>query len=182
MREARQGWLNSSNSWAEVDPRALSSPILEDHSFSIFPFLLYQPSKMASSSSSATTALRHLATLRSRIFNTAPPPPLSAPGGLRTGAKILKSRLVGPSMLGYYPPTTRLRDIGRQIWGMQGEKEEGLMLMSAKEAQRFEDVARKRRLGKGPPKKGEYRRANTGSLILKSQRMMIRGVILPHEY
>lgn len=54
--------------------------------------------------------------------------------------------------------------------------------MSAKEAQRFEDVARKRRIGKGPPKKGEYRRANTGSLILKSQRMMIRGVILPHEY
>lgn len=65
---------------------------------------------------------------------------------------------------------------------MEGEKEEGLILMSAKEAQRFEDVARKRRIGKGPPKKGEYRRANTGSLILKSQRMMIRGVVFPDEY
>lgn len=76
---------------------------------------------MSSSSSAVTTTAagvkRHLATLRSRIFQTAPPPPPSAPGGVRTGAKILKARLRGPSMLQYYNPRLKLSSVTKFNFG-----------------------------------------------------------------
>ncbi|CAO1622730.1 unnamed protein product [Parajaminaea phylloscopi] len=107
--------------------------------------------------SQATAALRHqLATLRSRIFSTAPPPPLSHPGGIRTGAKILTQRLVGPSMLKYYGPTINMRTARPDEEASDGS--EG-PFMTTRENQRLLDVARKRRIGKGPPKKGQGRRA-----------------------
>ncbi|PWN25064.1 hypothetical protein BDZ90DRAFT_76289 [Jaminaea rosea] len=109
------------------------------------------------SSSSASSPLRHLLTLRSRIFQHTPPPPPHAPGGLRTGAKLLKRPLVGPSMLNYYPPSLRLRSLG--LFENPGGEGERFFLQDAKEVQRLKDVERKKRLGKGPPKKGELRRA-----------------------
>ncbi|PWN20795.1 hypothetical protein BCV69DRAFT_283012 [Microstroma glucosiphilum] len=112
----------------------------------------------SSSSSTAVAALRRLATLRSQIFQTLPPPPASAPGGIRTGAKFLKAPLKGPSMLEYYPPTLKLKGLGERIWGQEGV-ERGLLLMDPRERQRLEDVERRKKMGKGPPKKGQGRRA-----------------------
>ncbi|CAO1627010.1 unnamed protein product [Sympodiomycopsis kandeliae] len=63
----------------------------------------------SSSLTAAKAVQRQLATLRSRIFQTAPPPPLTSPGGIRTGSKILKARLRGPSMLQYYSPKLKLK-------------------------------------------------------------------------
>ncbi|CAO1627790.1 unnamed protein product [Jaminaea pallidilutea] len=169
---------------------------------------------MASSSASATnTARRQLLTLRSQIFSHAPPPPPHAPGGQRTGSKILSRRLVGPSMLSYYPMTLQMQSMRKflperpqhmlprkhQINNKKkaqaalansskseevGEGQDAALadsnsatasvegdasdfwdgtekdlLMTLNERQRQVDVAYKKRLGKGPPKKGQGRRA-----------------------
>lgn len=108
--------------------------------------------------------LRALAEAQARIFSTTPPPAEGTPVGLRTGAKFLRKRLVGPSMLNYYPPSLNLRPLGKLLYG-EGAPLEGLSwkapdgslrqdVVSPKELQRLTDVARKRQLGKGPPKKG----------------------------
>lgn len=107
---------------------------------------------MASSQTAA--ALRHqLASMRSRIFSHAPPPPLSSPGGIRTGSKILTQRLVGPSMLAYYPPTLNLRTARPSRENGEADEE---VFMTPAERQRLIDVERKKSIGKGPPKKGEF--------------------------
>lgn len=129
----------------------VSSPLLAYIRHSQLP-----PQMASSSSSTAVAALRRLATLRSQIFQTLPPPPASAPGGIRTGAKFLKAPLKGPSMLEYYPPTLKLKGLGERIWGQEGV-ERGLILMDPRERQRLEDVERRKKMGKGPPKKGKWR-------------------------
>lgn len=92
-------------------------------------------------------ALRTLATLRSRIFATAAPP--SVPGGVRTGAKFLRQRLVGPSMLRYYPAQLNYKSFNALEPSLP-------KLLDPRETQRLKDVERKKVLGKGPPKKGEF--------------------------
>lgn len=90
-------------------------------------------------------SLAALSELRCKIFGTT-----YNPQNLRTGGKYLRKSLVGDAMLRYYPANVNLRslralnpDIGR--------------LMFPEEAQRLKDVERKRKLGKGPPKKGACR-------------------------
>jgi small subunit ribosomal protein S33 len=97
-----------------------------------------------------SAALRALALARARIFEVSPPS--AVPGGERTGAKVLRPRLVGPSMLRYYPANLNLSSLSSVVPGLlaPGEK-----LLDPREAQRLEDVERRKGLGKGPPKKGE---------------------------
>jgi small subunit ribosomal protein S33 len=59
-------------------------------------------------------------------------------------------------MLEYYPPTLKLKGLGERIWGQEGV-ERGLILMDPRERQRLEDVERRKKMGKGPPKKGKWK-------------------------
>jgi small subunit ribosomal protein S33 len=103
--------------------------------------------------------MRALAEAQSKVFSTTPPPPVGQES-LRTGAKYLRRRLVGPSMLKYYPPVLNLRSFARNFPELATYNEEtGKMktiLTTAYEIQRLEDVERKKSIGRGPPKKGEY--------------------------
>jgi hypothetical protein len=94
------------------------------------------------STSIAPSRLTQLARLRSQIFQTA-----YNPTGVRTGAKYLRARLRGPSMVKYYPPEINIAQIMR--------KYPELELVNQKEEQRLADLAEKKRRGKGPPKKAK---------------------------
>ncbi|KDN49589.1 hypothetical protein K437DRAFT_267418 [Tilletiaria anomala UBC 951] len=95
-----------------------------------------------------------LAALRCRIFDTT-----YNPGAVRTGAKYLRQRLVGPAMLSYYRPQLNLRSAIASVGGLPGWSKEDGPLLAPHEVQRLTDVARRKEMGKGPPKKGEGRRA-----------------------
>ncbi|SPO22269.1 related to RSM27 - mitochondrial ribosomal protein, small subunit [Ustilago trichophora] len=95
-------------------------------------------------SSSAVTSLK---SLQAKVFGTT-----FNPTHVRTGAKVLRQRLQGPSMLTYYPPTVNFRSIEKLAPALG-------RLQDIREIQREKDVERKKMLGKGPPKKGEGRRA-----------------------
>ncbi|KAI3625841.1 hypothetical protein CBS9595_001202 [Malassezia furfur] len=92
-------------------------------------------------------SLAALQALRSKVFGTT-----YNPNNVRTGAKYLRKSLVGAAMLRYYPPQLNLRTVRDAVPGIG-------RLMFPEEKQRFADVERKKMLGKGPPKKGEGRRA-----------------------
>lgn len=102
--------------------------------------------------------LRSLAEAQSKVFSTTPPPPVGQ-DSLRTGAKYLRKRLVGPSMLRYYPPVLNLRSFRNMFPELKEVDEEtGKMrslLMDPEEHQRLLDVEKKKANGKGPPKKGK---------------------------
>ncbi|EPQ28368.1 uncharacterized protein PFL1_04195 [Pseudozyma flocculosa PF-1] len=98
-------------------------------------------------SAPSSSALASLKALQCKIFSTTHNPTMA-----RTGAKVLRQRLQGPSMLTYYPPTVNYRTLELLVPGLG-------RLQDPKELQRLEDVERKKMLGKGPPKKGEGRRA-----------------------
>jgi len=86
--------------------------------------------------------LKSLTRLRCEIFQTA-----YNPKNLRTGAKYLRARLRGPSMVEYYPKIVNLSQIAREFpeMGIVNEYEE----------QRLMDVEDKKRRGKGTPKKAK---------------------------
>ncbi|KAF5349608.1 hypothetical protein D9756_008906 [Leucocoprinus leucothites] len=95
-------------------------------------------------------ALLSLSQTRSQIFQTA-----FNPTSVRTGAKYLRRRLKGPSMLAYYPPQLNLSKIVSRY--------PELDMVDEDEQARFEDVEYKRKRGKGAPKKqgkGESRRSS----------------------
>lgn len=71
------------------------------------------------------------------------------PNGLRTGNKILRERLVGPTVNSYYPNVKqiKLREITRMVPEMN--------LIDQSEKVRLEDLSEKKKRGKGPPKKGK---------------------------
>ncbi|KAF8977653.1 hypothetical protein BGZ46_007224 [Entomortierella lignicola] len=75
------------------------------------------------------------------------------PQGLRTGNKILRQRLVGPTINSYYPNVKqiKLREITKMVPEMN--------LVDQAEKVRLEDLAEKKKRGKGPPKKGQGRRS-----------------------
>ncbi|PWN54091.1 hypothetical protein IE53DRAFT_372677 [Violaceomyces palustris] len=93
------------------------------------------------------STLAPLKALQSKVFGT-----IHNPDQLRIGSKVLKQRLVGPSMLTYYPPTIDLASLTKTVPAVG-------KLVHFREVQRLKDVERKKMLGKGPPKKGEGRRA-----------------------
>lgn len=86
--------------------------------------------------------LAALTKLRCEIFQTT-----YNPTSYRTGAKYLRRRLRGPSMLGYYPPEFNFAKI------LRTHKE--LEMIDEDEEERLVDVAERRKRGKGPPKKAK---------------------------
>ncbi|PPQ92123.1 hypothetical protein CVT25_007954 [Psilocybe cyanescens] len=93
--------------------------------------------------------LQALTKLRCSIFQTS-----YNPDSLRTGAKYLRARLRGPSLVGYYPERINISQIIRQ--------NRELEMVDDEEEERLQDVIERRRRGKGAPKKaknkGESRR------------------------
>lgn len=83
-----------------------------------------------------------LTRLRCQIFQTS-----YNPAGLRTGAKYLRARLRGPSMVKYYPQEINLSRIARQYPELE--------LVDEQEEQRMQDVEDKKKRGKGAPKKAK---------------------------
>ncbi|KAH9961012.1 mitochondrial ribosomal subunit S27-domain-containing protein [Russula dissimulans] len=86
--------------------------------------------------------LAALTRLRSVVFQTS-----YNPTSQRTGAKYLKRRLRGPSMVEYYPTQLSISSINREF--------QGLNLIDEDEEQRLQDVADKKKRGKGAPKKAK---------------------------
>ncbi|CAG8529527.1 13906_t:CDS:2 [Ambispora leptoticha] len=91
--------------------------------------------------------LLKLAQLTANIFHRA-----YNPTGQRVGGKILRKQLIGPAIIKWYPrqliPFRRLRLALPEV-----------ELVDAREKQRLLDAAQKRKRGKGPPKKGQGKRA-----------------------
>ncbi|KAF9575984.1 hypothetical protein EC968_000947 [Mortierella alpina] len=75
------------------------------------------------------------------------------PQGIRTGNKILRQRLVGPTINSYYPNVKQIKI--REITRMAPE----MNLIDQEEKTRLEDLAERKKRGKGPPKKGQGRRS-----------------------
>ncbi|KAF9361198.1 MAG: mitochondrial ribosomal subunit S27-domain-containing protein [Benniella sp.] len=75
------------------------------------------------------------------------------PQRIRTGNKILRQRLVGPTVNSYYPNVQqiKLREITRMVPEMN--------LIDQGEKARLDDLAERKKRGKGPPKKGQGRRS-----------------------
>ncbi|KAF8650033.1 hypothetical protein AX16_005450 [Volvariella volvacea WC 439] len=90
----------------------------------------------------APSRLAALTKLRCSIFQTS-----YNPTGIRTGAKYLRARLRGPSMVRYYPQEINLSKIAR----MYPELE----IVDEVEEQRLQDVEDKKKRGKGAPKKAK---------------------------
>ncbi|KAH7928159.1 hypothetical protein BV22DRAFT_1005480 [Leucogyrophana mollusca] len=95
--------------------------------------------------------LASLTQTRCSIFQTA-----YNPTSARTGAKYLRARLRGPSMVKYYPQEIDMAAMVRQ-WPE-------LQLVNHAEEQRLRDVEDRKKRGKGAPKKAkrkeDSRRAN----------------------
>ncbi|KAK0543981.1 mitochondral 37S ribosomal protein S27 [Tilletia horrida] len=141
--------------------------------------------KPSSSSSSAASMQRYTPRYLSAGTKPAPKQAISSlralraslfgqthnPQNLRTGAKFLRKPLVGPGMLSYYPPEIKLSEVRSwlldpiRLGRLSPEQRMASALVSTRmkytldELQRLEDVARRKALGKGPPKKGQGRRA-----------------------
>ena len=90
----------------------------------------------------APSRLAALVKTRCTVFQTS-----YNPTSIRTGAKYLRARLRGPSMMNYYPPTLSLSSIIRKFPEMQ--------LVDAAEQQRLQDVEDRKKRGKGAPKKAK---------------------------
>lgn len=90
----------------------------------------------------APSRLAALACLRSTIFQSS-----YNPTSQRTGAKYLKRRLRGPSMIEYYPNQLSITALNEEF--------PGLDLVDEYEVQRLQDVADKKKRGKGAPKKAK---------------------------
>ncbi|KAK4684970.1 small subunit ribosomal protein S33, partial [Tremellales sp. Uapishka_1] len=123
-----------------------------------------------------------LSQIRSPIFQTLP-----NPQNLRTGTKYLRRRLRGPSVAAYYPTLPKLASLNslhpsNKYAGWQGlsvanahaligndvveagfvevERREGAgWLEDEEERVRSQEVIARRKMGRGPPKKGQGKRS-----------------------
>ncbi|PPQ70944.1 hypothetical protein CVT26_014248 [Gymnopilus dilepis] len=69
------------------------------------------------------------------------------PQSLRTGAKYLRARLRGPSMVAYYPDHFNVPQIIRKFPELE--------MVNEDEQERLQDVIDRKKRGKGPPKKAK---------------------------
>ncbi|KAJ3559193.1 hypothetical protein NP233_g11329 [Leucocoprinus birnbaumii] len=90
--------------------------------------------------SPAKLAQLSLTQARCQIFQTA-----FNPTSVRTGAKYLRRRLKGPSMVAYYPPQISISKIVSQYPELE--------MVNEDEQTRLEDIEFKKKRGKGAPKK-----------------------------
>jgi small subunit ribosomal protein S33 len=86
--------------------------------------------------------LSSLTKLRCAIFQTS-----YNPSSIRTGAKYLKRRLRGPSLISYYPEQFDINKI------VKAHPE--LEMVDEEEEERLADVADRRKRGKGAPRKAK---------------------------
>ncbi|KAI0314897.1 mitochondrial ribosomal subunit S27-domain-containing protein, partial [Amylostereum chailletii] len=91
----------------------------------------------------APSRLVALARLQSTIFQTA-----YNPTSMRTGAKYLRRRLQGPSMVNYYPKNLTIATLNRQLAPED-------RLVDRAETQRLQDIVDRKKRGKGTPKKAK---------------------------
>ncbi|KAF9346881.1 hypothetical protein BGX26_001618 [Mortierella sp. AD094] len=100
------------------------------------------------STTQATSRLALINKISTAIFGN-----VYNPQGIRTGNKILRQRLVGPTINSYYPNVKQIKL--REITKMAPE----MNLVDQGEKVRLEDLAERKKRGKGPPKKGQGRRS-----------------------
>ncbi|KAI9480708.1 MAG: mitochondrial ribosomal subunit S27-domain-containing protein [Benjaminiella poitrasii] len=94
-----------------------------------------------------TTRIAQLSQLSCKIFSN-----VYNPTGARTGNKILRQRLIGSTITAYHPQKlTHFRDI-KALYPELG-------LIDVDEKERLDEIARRKRRGKGAPKKGQGKRA-----------------------
>lgn len=102
---------------------------------------------MASAAAAAPSASRlaQLAQLSCKIFDN-----VYNPTAARTGNKILRQRLLGPTLTAYHPQRlVHFRDI-KALYPELG-------LVDLDEKARLDEIARRKRRGKGAPKKGKVK-------------------------
>lgn len=105
----------------------------------LFSFALASLSKMPVV---ARARLNLLESIRCSIFATS-----YNPSSMRTGAKYLRARLRGPSMLNYYPKILSISNFNQLF--------PELKLVDEDKVQRQKDLAALRARGKGTPKKAK---------------------------
>ncbi|EED77809.1 predicted protein [Postia placenta Mad-698-R] len=101
----------------------------------------------------APSRLATLTRLRCSIFQTS-----YNPTSIRTGAKYLRARLRGPSMVEYYPPEVSIAQFNRMSGG-------DWRIVDPQEDMRLADVEAKKRRGKGAPKKAKSKGAYIVQLL-----------------
>jgi small subunit ribosomal protein S33 len=116
------------------------------HSFlcSLHTFTLYIMSMAAPAAGKITLLTKLSCAIFGNVYN---------PQNLRTGNKILRQRLVGPTINAYYPNVKQLKL--REITRMAPE----MNLVDQVEKTRLEDLSERKKRGKGPPKKGKHNHA-----------------------
>ena len=98
---------------------------------------------MATPGAAQPARLAQLAQLSCKIFQN-----VYNPTAARTGNKVLRQRLVGPTMTAYNPQKlVHFRDI-KALYP-------ALNLVDMEEKARLDEIARRKRRGKGAPKKGK---------------------------
>ncbi|RUS32243.1 mitochondrial ribosomal subunit S27-domain-containing protein [Jimgerdemannia flammicorona] len=91
-----------------------------------------------------SATLQRLAQLSCKLFNN-----LYNPTNARTGNKVLRGRLLGPALTSYYPQKLlHFRDVKAAY--------PNLGLVDLEEKERLDEIARRKRRGKGTPKKGMF--------------------------
>lgn len=100
--------------------------------------------------------LQALKRLQCSIFSTT-----YNPTNARNGAKYLKGRLRGPSLVQYYPPRITFKDIEHILHGEFG-------VTDLAEQERLDDVEERKRRGKGAPKKAKTKGARLFSSVFLS--------------
>ncbi|KAI8140245.1 mitochondrial ribosomal subunit S27-domain-containing protein [Fennellomyces sp. T-0311] len=103
---------------------------------------------MATAGSASPARLAQLSQLSCKIFQN-----VYNPSAARTGNKVLRQRLLGPTMTAYHPQKlVHFRDI-KALYPDLG-------LVDLDEKARLDEIARRKRRGKGAPKKGQGKRAS----------------------
>ena len=87
--------------------------------------------------------LAALTKLRCSIFQTS-----YNPTSVRTGAKYLRARLRGPSMINYYPLPLSIAELNRMA-------PNEMKLRDPAEEERLQDVEDRKKRGKGAPRKAK---------------------------
>jgi small subunit ribosomal protein S33 len=98
--------------------------------------------------------LATLSELTARLFDN-----VYNPTGVRTGNKVLRQRLIGPVLTSYYP---ELFGKEAMVYRKIARAFPELQLVNVANEERLDELERRRRRGKGAPKKGEGKRAQLG--------------------
>lgn len=114
-----------------------------------------RPTSAANMASTTISPLKALTKLRCSIFQTAYNPTSS-----RSGAKYLRARLRGPSMVKYYPQPDE-----HSVEGLN-RLYPGFNLVDVDEVIRLNDVEDKKKRGKGAPKKAKSKGARYLLVVL----------------